>query len=315
MLSFNEGKKIAELTKEKKRVLDIFINKKKDKPDIDLETDDLIKIVDEMDLILLKKEMNLKPIDIQFIASNLENYKNFNEHFKNIFDRLMLIAKNKLKTELVFIDEQLKPVINMTEFCHYFISGESGSGKTTFAISLVKALDKHKIFYISPKESEDFLDSSLKDIIEKKNFIHVIVNELQDINNIPTMKEMEGSAVIFDDMDTLQNTKQNGFLKDHVLNVRDQMLTRGRHFGLKILILSHNMRNYRETLVPRKECHVHVLFPNHNKFKYDEYLKEFYKFPKKLRSKILLSALDSRWLMIRNFQPSFVMTSNLIRLI
>ena len=110
------------------------------------------------------------------------------------------------------------------------------------------------------------------------------------------------SVVVFDDMDTVMDED----LKDYILKTRDHFLTRSRRLKTKIIVLSHDFRNYRS---------MHVFFPRSNRFYYDSYIKDFYKFGKNERKKMLDSAKKGRWLMIKNAFPSFVMTDNLIMLI
>ena len=318
MLSFVSGEKIAELFKDKKKIMNIFIKDDDDKnPDIIIDIPDLIQLIDESDYIKLKRiNRKIKPIEMTFLMNNITKYKSFNDNFKKIFEQLVEISRDKLKFELMFDEKDihLTPFLNLNILCNWFIVGISGSGKTWFAKELVKNV-KLEIFYISPKDDDEPEDKSLIDLKDKDNFNHIIINEVEDINKLPSIKELENNIIIFDDLDTLKNTKSNNYLKEHMLNVRDRILTRGRHYNVKSIVLSHKLRNYKETIVPREECAIHVMFPRSNKFKYDGYLKEYYKFPIKLRKEILKSAKKSRWVLIKNKYPSYIMTQNLIKLL
>lgn len=317
MLSFNSGIQIAKInnTTEPKK---IFINyEEKLQPDIDIDKTNILQLINNFDYEKLRKTTKMTSIEYEFLRDNIKDYENFNERFNVLFKKLIVIAKNKLKYELHFEnDTKIFPVINQKTHCNYFISGESGTGKTYFAKKLLLSENKREIFYFSPKEDEDMVDKSLKEIYDKPNFNHIIINNINDVNKMPSFKELHSSICVFDDLDTLhQNSRKGNILYKYMLDYRDKILTRGRHFNILTVVLSHSTRNYKETLVPQKECNIHVYFPRNNKFVYDRYFRDHYQFPKNIRNTIIKEGKKSRWLLIKTSFPSYIMTTNYIKLI
>ena len=78
-----------------------------------------------------------------------------------------------------------------------------------------------------------------------------------DIND----KEMENCLVIFDDFDTLENTKEKPLLKT-VQKLIDDCLIMGRHLNISVCVISHYTSNYKASRIILIESTKIVVYPH-----------------------------------------------------
>jgi len=311
MLSFDKGDKIATVTNTKtNESIDIFVTQKSKEPDIDLSLDELISLISDEDFRSLSKTHKANPVELQFLRENLSKHNTFNDKIKTLFDNLIDSARSKLKYELKFgPDHDVSVFFDTSKHVNMFISGASGTGKTYFMVSILKNCDKD-IYYVSPTESEGYIDVSLKPLLDKPNFNRLSINSATDINKLPSMKNIANKIFVFDDLDTAESPELLRYLMDY----RNYILNRGRHTNTNVIVISHDLRAWANTKVPRRECRLHVLFPADNKHLHDEYLVQMYKLPIALRKKIFEHTDYSRWMVINNKQPNFILMKKLILL-
>lgn len=316
MLSFVETSKnslkIAEVYKGDKKQYDVFIVPEDKTPAIFVDNiDEIIELIDDYDYEELIKRTKIKSIELQYLRKNIRKYKDFNDVMRSHFDILMSIINDKLKYELHFDKKyKVKYFFDTSQHCNIFISGKSGSGKTFWAKDLLKSIDDKDIIYIAPPELKGHGDHSIDELREKGNFFYISIDDFEDINKLPHAEEMANKILVFDDLDTSTDKE----LVKYIIDYRDKALMNLRKASSNIIVISHYIRNYKHTLVPRSECVIHVIYPRDNINWYMKYLQDQYNFPKKYRDLIKKNSKKSRWLLIKQQYPSFVMGEKFIML-
>lgn len=194
-------------------------------------------------------------------------------------------------------EEKFQPIPNTKkERTIHYITGRSGSGKSTYAFNFLKEYKKKY------KDNPIYLFSRLGEdsSIDKIEPLRVNLGENLLEEPIDT-QELKNSCCIFDDIDTL-NDKD---IKKVVENIRDDILETGRHHNITCLITNHlatgNGRDLRRTL---NESQYMVFFPQNwdrgLKYLIDNYMGIDKKQFKKIK------ASKSRWCCFHKDYPNAV---------
>ncbi len=189
------------------------------------------------------------------------------------------------------------PVKNQT-FRHY-ISGPSGSGKSVWVSKyidqFVKLYPDREIFIFSDVDEDEVLD--------KYDPIRIMLDASLYENPIQS-EELVDSLVIFDDIDSITDTK----VKKAVASLRDSLLKRGRHENISVLVTSHQITNYSDTRVVLNEATSITIFPQSGSSHGIEYVLRKYCGLSKLQIKKVME-LPSRWVSVFKNYPMFVVSS------
>lgn len=166
-----------------------------------------------------------------------------------------------------------------------YICGASGSGKSYFAKQFI--LEYHKAYpsrpiYIISALSEDTTLDSLKCIKRIKLSEGFLADELKS-------EDFADSLVILDDTDTISNKK----MRNKVNQIRDDILSTGRHFNVSCLVTTHTPCAGHETKLILNESHFVSIFPAGLGGRAKAYLLETYLGLDKLQIKKLKN-IDSR---------------------
>jgi hypothetical protein len=196
-------------------------------------------------------------------------------------------------------DATFQPIPDKTKErdCHY-ITGASGSGKSTWTKKFVKEYQKqHKnnpVYLFSRKNKDENLDDA-------KPLRIKIGDNL--INDPLKMEDFKNSLVLFDDTDIISNRIHRA-LVDHL---RDEILQGGRSINVSSIITNHNFTG-RELRTVLNECHTITVFPaNYNRgMKY--LLEDYLGLDKKTIIKI--KKAPSRWVTIFKNFPVVILTEN-----
>lgn len=192
---------------------------------------------------------------------------------------------------------KLIPLPNKKVIERLYITAPSGAGKSTFVGSW---LNEYKKMY---KDDEIFVFSSIPEDepLDKHDPIRIplddsILTDPLDINDYVE------SAVVFDDIDTIQDKG----IRNTVGAFRDFLLEQGRHGDIRMLVTSHVMMNYRNTVRVLNEATAICFFP---KFASPHHIKKWLKerggVNKKQIKKIL--NLPSRWVVFYRTYPKYVL--------
>lgn len=149
-----------------------------------------------------------------------------------------------------------------------YVSGASGSGKSYWTRRYVdayqKAYPKREVYLLSAISE----DSSIDKI---KNLHRIRLNEAF-VEDTLTAEDFKDSCVIFDDCDTISNSK----LRKKVMAIQDDILQTGRHFNVTAIITSHVACNGKDTRLILAEAHIITFFPSAMSIRGLKYLLESY---------------------------------------
>ena len=180
-----------------------------------------------------------------------------------------------------------------------YITGVSGSGKSTFTRKFVK--EYKKIF----KENEVYLfscltsDESLDEVKPKRFRIE------DDLVTDPIKpEELSNSLVIFDDIDTIANKK----IKEAVYQLLNEVLQIGRHHKISAIITNHLPTYFNWTRIILNECHVVVYFPSFATNKVEYLLENYVDLEKKEIRKF--KRMNTRWVALFKHAPRIFLSEH-----
>lgn len=178
-----------------------------------------------------------------------------------------------------------------------YISGPSGSGKSTWASDYVYEFkqifgSKKKIIVISQISG----DESFKNLgVEKIDVDESLIREPI------TIDELDDSLVIFDDIDTIPNK----IIRNDILELQNEILQTGRHRDIYVISTTHQLKNWRQTMLLIMEAHLVVLFPKSGASQQvTGFLKDNMGCDKKTIQKIM--SLPGRWVAIHTRCPQYI---------
>ena len=161
-------------------------------------------------------------------------------------EKIVYVSKKGGETELN-TEIEMKPFpyldLKNKQRSGIFISGISGSGKSTVAKNLIDAYIKilgKGIRIILFTQTQD-LDPAFESFSENKSFIHVCIKE-DEMFPLLTPELLRDSIVVFDDYENLDKILQSftlGLIKD--------ILERGRKMNIHTILINHQTQNYNKT--------------------------------------------------------------------
>ena len=170
--------------------------------------------------------------------------------------------------------------------------GPSGSGKSYFLGKYVKE-------YTQKKKVNDYLVISL---VPKDSALDRYDPERPMLDDLPDIKEIPDSLVVFDDTESIPDKK----LLASVNALRDQILTIGRHNNISCLLTQHNIQNGHKSRTLLNETHGIVIYPRAGgTYQIRQYLKTYIGLSKKKIDRIL--SLPSRAVLVYKQYPNFVL--------
>ena len=179
-----------------------------------------------------------------------------------------------------------------------FISGRKKSGKSWLIKEILQEVLSRvnkKVYLISPHT----VDPSIDDGFEEGVIIRLEPNEYQ-------MELVKDSIVIFDDVDSLPDEK----IIDKVYLFVKKLLQGARKQGTDVIFANHTLRNSGKTKAVIRESDFYFIFPGTgNDAQIESFMKEYVdKDRQTIRD--ILSVRNSRWVMIHNAAPFFVLTEH-----
>jgi len=153
-----------------------------------------------------------------------------------------------------------------------FLSGESGAGKSYYMREYAKRYNKmfpeNEIFLISYLDRDETLDS-----YDKITRLNCFNDEfLQECGDLDLNAEFSNTLVIFDDIDSISEKKN----KVIIYGLLNKMLRTGRHYGISVAYVGHELYANHDLKCILNESHVIVWFPKHLNYKKLRYLLEEY---------------------------------------
>jgi len=189
------------------------------------------------------------------------------------------------------------------------VSGKSGSGKSHLVGRILDTLTSKKhgnpereIVIISGVDEDDALDTERGPKGNKKLPERIDMYDPGFLELTP--EDFEDCIVVFDDIENLTNKAVN----KAVLNLRNSMLEKSRHFNTDILSISHNSLGGNLTRFVHSEATGFVIFPAYSQVhQLTTYLKKYAGLSKDAIEKIFnIGENKSRWIYVNNLAPMFV---------
>lgn len=181
-----------------------------------------------------------------------------------------------------------------------YVSGASGSGKSYYTSNYMKEYNKkfpkNPIYIISSLTEDKQLDKI-------KNTKRIKLDE--KFYNTPfTIDDFKNCLVVYDDTEMISNE----LIQNKITNIKNLILTTGRHTNTFLIITSHNTNAGHQTKLTLLESHCITLFLNtmgHKSLKYT--LETSFGMDRKQIEKIKSLKNKSRWITIIRTIPITVM--------
>ncbi len=206
--------------------------------------------------------------------------------------------------EIVGKDCKLIPMINKEEERNiFYIAGPSGSGKSSYAASIIstfiKIYTKSTIYVISRTNYKN--DPALKHL----KMVQIEANELMLENKIDIEKDIRpNSLMLFDDFNTISNKE----VREYVEHLICDILECGRKLRINIIMTNHllipNEKKFARILL--NEIQNIIVFPKSGSSQQIRYvLKTYFGLSTKEINEVL--KLKSRWVCIKKTYPMTVL--------
>lgn len=256
-----------------------------------LEITDLFDHITDKEVRKTRKYMSLK--DIMKVKRAFE-YNQIDSDIIDIYDQLKPQVEHNIKSHIHIPDGTIQPIplIQEGQTDRIFISGMSGSGKSTwianYALSYNKLYKTNSIYMFSKKET----DKAIDDIVDVKR---IKIND--DILEIDfDINDLSNSLCIFDDIDCFEKK-----IYDKIKNIRSSILELGRDKRIYMCNVSHQILNYKNTRDLILESNKIVFFPRSGQYQIKRFLKEYCGLDK---DKInLIMNINSRWIQLNKTYP------------
>ena len=233
------------------------------------------------------------------------------------------------------IDDEHKfislPIKQKGQIYSCYISGQSGSGKSTIASYLIEELMKQdktieNIFYLTNQTVQDPAFKNLykmkKKVLKefKKNkfsksqlieideaiFITLDINN-PDLYNLP-ISTFENSIMLFDDYEKLQNKD----IEKKLETLCAMILNMGRKLNISPIIIRHKIQQSLKTAELLTEAQNIIVFPKYNLRDVKVFCEKYLQFSSEEISDI--RNLETRSLLIRKTIPNFMISDYEIKL-
>lgn len=220
-------------------------------------------------------------------------------------DRLVYVSeKEKGKKEIKLTSGKFVPLPDIDKREVVYVAGPSGSGKSTYAANYIKnfltVFPDKDFFIFSRTNAED--DPAFNDL----PYSQVMIDESLLENPIDITKELtQGCIILFDDVNTIQNTK----LKKAVDDLMADIMECGRKLGIYCVITNHlvipNEKKMARTVL--NECTSLTIFPKSGSTHQIKYaLKTYFGYSVKQIDKLLKT--DSRWITFFKTYPQVILS-------
>lgn len=149
-----------------------------------------------------------------------------------------------------------------------YIAGASGSGKSFWARRYIeayqKAYPKRQVFVFSALTDDPSIDK-IKDLQRVKLTDAILQDDLPS-------SEFADSLVLFDDVDSIQNSK----IRKKVMDIQSDILQTGRHHNVSAVLTNHVATDGKATRLILAEAHIITFFPSMMPSRMLKYLLENY---------------------------------------
>lgn len=134
----------------------------------------------------------------------------------------------------------IAPTNIIHQVSNFFITGAQGTGKSDFVKQYLRVFIKMNkdipIFLVSEGSEDENLDP----LITKRLSPNSIVEEeltFEDFEDVA--KQYGGLMIIFDDVDSLPNSKNNGYMKKTTYDLMNSIINNSRKHNINVIFTSH----------------------------------------------------------------------------
>jgi hypothetical protein len=179
------------------------------------------------------------------------------------------------------------------------ISAKQGAGKSYYLKSYIKNYKKiykeNKVYLFSESKS----DKALDDIVKRIPLDQFIEADIK-WDDIP-----DCSLLAFDDIDCLENTRENGFLKKKLYHLMNSSIQNARKKHITVLQTLHCPTDGATSKVILQSCSSFVFFLNSVSYQHKRAIKDYLGLDKDDMKKIL--KMKGRYVCIFNMTPMVIM--------
>lgn len=179
------------------------------------------------------------------------------------------------------------------------VSAKAGAGKSYYLKQYIKNYKKiykdNKVYLLSESNTDKLLD----DLVKRIPLDKFIESELE-WSDIP-----DNSLLAFDDIDCLENTRENGFLKKKLYHLMNSSIQNARKKHISIVQTVHCATDGQTTKVMLLSCSSFVFFLNSVSIQHKNALSKNLGISKENIKRIL--SMKGRWVCIFNMTPMVVM--------
>lgn len=265
-----------------------------------LKIDNLFDYISDKKVRSKKKYMTIKEMLNLKLAFEHGTIK---DDIRDIYETLKPEVENEIKNHIRINDGVFDfiPMMRENQVQKVFISGMSGSGKSTWIASYAKnykkLFPKNNIIVIS-RHDEDAVIDNIGGVKRIKLTDDILEAEID-------IKDLHDSLVIMDDIDTIPNKN----IAKLIANLRDDLLENARHYNIYMCCVAHQILNYKNTrhLILESDCI--VFFPRSGGYQIKRFLKEYASLDKDKINMIM--KLPSRWCLLnKNTFPNTLISEN-----
>ena len=198
----------------------------------------------------------------------------------------------------------LEPLLNIEERSFIYIAGKAKSGKTTFALMMIKRFLQYRkdipFFLFSRTYYKN--DPAYKGM---KNVHQVMLDDslMEDPINIETDLP-KGAIILFDDCNTIQNDK----IKKQIEKLVRDIIECGRKLNLWIVLTNHLLipdeKKLARLILLELDCL--VVFPRSGAKQQIRYILDKYFELDKEETETIVKSKKTRWTLIHKNHPMFV---------
>jgi hypothetical protein len=179
------------------------------------------------------------------------------------------------------------------------VSAKAGAGKSYYLKQYIQNYKKiyqdNKVYLLSESNTDKLLD----DLVKRIPLDKFVESELE-WSDIP-----DNSLLAFDDIDCLENTRENGFLKKKLYHLMNSSIQNARKKHISIVQTVHCATDGQTTKVMLLSCSSFVFFLNSVSVQHKNALNKYLGISKENIKKIL--SMKGRWVCIFNMTPMVVM--------
>jgi len=191
------------------------------------------------------------------------------------------------------------PTNDPTQTNIVMVSAKAGAGKSYYLKQYIQNYKKiykdNKVYLLSESNTDKLLD----DLVKRIPLDKFVESELE-WSDIP-----DHSLLAFDDIDCLENTRENGFLKKKLYHLMNSSIQNARKKHISIVQTVHCATDGQTTKVMLLSCSSFVFFLNSVSVQHKNALNKYLGISKENIKKIL--SMKGRWVCIFNMTPMVIM--------